>query len=136
MISSGVKPNIICYNTVLNACAYDISSAEQAYETALQVMKRMHSTHHKPNNITYMTMIRACQNLIQSKTYRDEEVERIFLESCKRGECCDTVLRSFKYCASVELQLRLFCCNETELAKIMVENLSESCSRNVKMRCK
>ena len=39
----GLEPNVVCYNSVLNACSYDVVNGKTAHQTSQRVLKRIES---------------------------------------------------------------------------------------------
>lgn len=91
-----VRPNIHCYTSVINSCAYcarDDAEKKDALTIALGTYKAMEASQDvSPNHITYATMITALRNLLPHSTQRTEAVVSVFKQCCKNGQVDELVL--------------------------------------------
>ena len=83
--SSDTKPNVICYNSVLNACAF---SAEKSQEERRQALKVAVETFNElrqgkfglsPDAVSYGNMLKCCANLMPPGSHRTKMVRIAFM---------------------------------------------------------
>jgi hypothetical protein len=96
------RPNRICYNTVLNACAFSAQGGEaervRALAVAVEIFNQMRRDEHvSPDAVTYGNMLKACANLMSPGERRSAIAARLFA-SCRDdglvgGMCLDEIRR-------------------------------------------
>ena len=88
-------PNIICYNTVLNACAFSAHGGEdekrQALAVAVETFNQMRQGKYvSPDAVTYGDMLKCCANLMPPGNQRNAMASRLFASSrrpaCRTGQ--------------------------------------------------
>jgi len=104
--SSPCKPNIICYNTVLNACAFSAKETEPIRRKALSIavstfqeMKQNGNSNDNnngmldvtPDDVTYGNMLKCVANLMPIGEARTSVASKIFYSSCDEGWVSDMV---------------------------------------------
>lgn len=96
------RPNVICYNTVLNAAAFSARGSEaerrQALSVAVETFNQMkQSKHVAPDAVSYGHMLKACANLIPPGKQRNALASKIFTSCCEEGlvggMCLDEIRR-------------------------------------------
>ncbi len=84
-----IKPSIITFSTVLNACAHTKGTPEEcseAFQIARSCMKEVLSQKYgQPNNIIFGTFLFACTKLVTAGPERDHLIASVFNECCKLG---------------------------------------------------
>jgi PPR repeat. len=102
--NDSARPNVIAYNSVLNACAYalsDADAAETAFKIACLVFDEIRtSCHVQPTHVTYGTFLRVCANLMPTSDVKDRLVEATFKRCAKEGLVSNMVWRNLKAAAS------------------------------------
>jgi hypothetical protein len=88
--SCDTKPNVICYNTVLNACAFsalgDDYEKKQALGVAVKVFKMLNEERYvRPDAVSYGNMLKCCANLMPPGNARTSMASKIFSTSCEAG---------------------------------------------------
>ena len=83
-------PNIICYNTVLNACAFSAHGGEdekrQALAVAVETFNEMRQGKYvSPDAVTYGDMLKCCANLMPPGNQRNAMASRLFASCCDAG---------------------------------------------------
>ena len=106
MKDNGIRPNVISFNAVLNACEHTGPSPD-AMEEALKIacavfdQVRKESTV-EPNHVTKGTFLAAVGALIPSATSRQEIVALVFSKCCRDGLVSNFVLRKLESVAETE----------------------------------
>ena len=100
--SFDTKPNIICYNTVLNACAFSAQGSEeekrQALTVAVEIFNQMRQGKYvSPDAVSYGNMLKCCANLMPQNERRNAMASRLFASCCDEGlvggMCLDEIRR-------------------------------------------
>ena len=96
MLESKSRPNpdLVTFNTVLNACAASNESRVEAFQIAMDtfgVLQR--SKHLRPNEYTYGTLIKACATLLPQGQERVELVEQLYKRCCDNDCLSEPVVR-------------------------------------------
>mmetsp|Transcript_2613 Transcript_2613/g.5620 ORF Transcript_2613/g.5620 Transcript_2613/m.5620 type:complete len:248 (+) Transcript_2613:1478-2221(+) len=100
--SYDTKPNIICYNTVLNACAFSARGGEaekrQALTVAVETFNQMRQGKNTlPDAVSYGNMLKCFANLMPQNDQRNAMAARIFASCCDEGlvggMCLDEIRR-------------------------------------------
>ena len=84
--SHETRPNIICFNTVLNACAFSAKADEaerrQALAVSVEIFNIMRQGMYvSPDAVSYGNMLKCCANLMSPGEQRNTMASRLF-ESC------------------------------------------------------
>lgn len=95
-----LKPNVIVYNSVLNACAFtngDVRESSRAMEIAHKLLKEMELPNNpSPDQVTYGTFLKVCANQIPDCSTRQQIVE-FLVQKCQRdGQVGNLVLKELK----------------------------------------
>ena len=136
MISTGLKPNTICFNAALNTCAYDFSRENtDTFNTAKEIFRRLRNSRDAcANNISYSTMIHACKHLLpEDSSTRDAEVEKVFKGCCEEGQCDNVVLRQFQRTASKSTLCKSLGNDVASKERLTISDVPSSWSSNVKL---
>jgi len=97
------KPNIVCYNTVLNACAFSArgnpEERRNALKTAVEIFNQMRGGKYvSPNAVSYGNMLKCCANLMPPGDQRNGMASRLFGSCCQEGlvggMCLDEIRRA------------------------------------------
>ncbi|KAL3759692.1 hypothetical protein ACHAWU_010261 [Discostella pseudostelligera] len=100
--SNDTRPNVICYNTVLNAAAFSARGSEaerrQALSVAVETFNQMkQSKYVSPDAVSYGHMLKACANLMPPGEQRNAIASKIFASCCEEGlvggMCLDEIRR-------------------------------------------
>ncbi|KAL7524905.1 hypothetical protein ACHAXR_000769 [Thalassiosira sp. AJA248-18] len=100
--SYDTRPNIICYNTVLNACAFSAQSSveerKQALTVAVNTFNQMRQGKFvSPDAVSYGNMLKCCANLMPPGEQRNGMASRLFASCCDEGlvggMCLDEIRR-------------------------------------------
>jgi hypothetical protein len=100
--NSDTRPNRICYNTVLNACAFSAHGGDdersRALAVAVEIFNQMRRDDRvSPDTVSYGNMLKACANLMSPGERRSAIAARFFI-SCRDdglvgGMCLDEIRR-------------------------------------------
>lgn len=107
-------PNLLSYNTVLNAAAFYNKGRSReekfaAFQVAASTLNDLRMSEHcEPDHVSYGTFLRACLVLMPSSARRDGVVESIFKTCRQEGKVSQYVLDSLLEVASDSLQTALF----------------------------
>lgn len=113
-----IKPNILSYNTVLNACAfsghYGISTKKEAFLIAISTYNEIRNCEYvEPDSVTYGSMLKICSNLMpKSGKSRTSLAKQIFKECCSKGLVNEFVLNALRASISQEDFSNIFNCVE------------------------
>lgn len=125
--NEAARPNVVAYNSVLNACAYtpnDADAIETAFKIACLVFDEVRtSCHVTPTHVTYGTFLSVCANLMPESEVRDNLVEATFKRCAREGLVSNMVWRNLNAAASPTLL--------AELLEQANSGLESSWSRNV-----
>lgn len=125
--NEAARPNVVAYNSVLNACAYspnDAGAIETAFKIACLVFDEVRtSCHVTPTHVTYGTFLSVCANLMPESEVRDNLVEATFKRCAREGLVSNMVWRNLNAAASPTLL--------AELLEQANSGLESSWSRNV-----
>lgn len=83
-------PNIICYNTILNACAFsasgNVDEKKRALGVAVKTFKMLNEGKYtRPDALSYGNMLKCCSNLMPTGNDRISMASAIFSTSCEEG---------------------------------------------------
>jgi hypothetical protein len=132
-----VRPNIVIYNALLNACAYTVGSDVQEQTRAIEIASETfreieQSPFCHPDQVTYGTFLKVCATQMPEGEAKERAVEAVFKKCCKEGQVSELVLRQFQSTATPEQCLKLL--GKTGLDIISVDILPKEWRRNVKER--
>jgi len=137
MQENNVRPNIISYNAVLNACEYTNPSSSNATEQALTVACLVFDQVRKdptvkPNHVTYGTFLAALGGLMPPAASRQEIVALVFQRCCVEGLVSGLVLRKLHSAVDSERLYRelLHGHNERQLPNEWTCHVRESRARD------
>ena len=113
--SQFTKPNVICYNTVLNACAFSASpgTSESELRQALAVavktfnLMRQGDESNIVDAVSYGNMLKACANLLPPGDQRSAIASRLFTSCCADGLVGGMCLDEIRRCMPPPLFLSL-----------------------------
>mmetsp|Transcript_25853 Transcript_25853/g.37899 ORF Transcript_25853/g.37899 Transcript_25853/m.37899 type:complete len:699 (+) Transcript_25853:328-2424(+) len=107
-----VRPNVIIYNAVMNACAFTMGdSIEQhrAMEIAHSMLTQLEKSEHgTPDQITYGTFLKVCANQMPEGETRDQIVNVVFRKCARDGQVGQMVLQQMKALASPAVYEKFF----------------------------
>ena len=88
--SYDTRPNVIVYNTVLNACAFSARGSEeerrQALQIAVETFNQMRGGKYvSPDAVSYGNMLKCCANLMPPGDQRTAMASRLFASCCDEG---------------------------------------------------
>jgi Pentatricopeptide repeat domain len=140
-----LKPNVIAYNAVMNACAFcnnvggggstSISLQEQSHamEMAHSILKEMEQSSNEfnvtPDQVTYGTFLKVCANQLPDCSTRQQIVEVLFKKCVRDGQVGNLVLQQLKTMINEELYMRLI--GKPQNADITMEDLPQEWWCNV-----
>ena len=108
--STRVKPNVVAFTAVLNACSYpmDDSERQESFHIAQRTMDELScGVYDKPNFLSYAAFLAVCASCLDEGEACDDIVETVFEECTRRGQVGQIVLRKLQEAASPELFDRL-----------------------------
>jgi Pentatricopeptide repeat domain len=135
-----LKPNVVAYNAVLNACAFcdsdpgGLHQSSHAMEMAHAILKEVENSSNpfdvKPDQVTYGTFLKVCANHLPDCSTRQQIVEMI-LRRCQRdGLVGNLVLQQLRSMVS-DPDLYQNLVGKSQDQEISVEDLPPSWWRNV-----
>lgn len=104
--SSSIKPNVVAFTAVLNACArpVDESEREDAFLIGQLTMEELSlGTFDKPNFLSFAAFLSVCSSTLPPGDYRDSVVRRSFQSCADAGAVGNIVLDKLRVAASSEL---------------------------------
>ena len=104
--SSSVKPNVVAFTAVLNACArpVDESEKEDAFLIGQLIMEELSlGTFDKPNFLSFAAFLSVCSSTLPPGDYRDSVVRRSFQSCIAAGAVGNIVVEKLRVAASSEL---------------------------------
>jgi len=122
-----LKPNVIAYNAVLNACAFSNSNgglveSSHAMEMAHAIFKEMEQSDCvKPDQITYGTFLKVCANQLPDCSTRQQLVEVLFKKCIRDGQVGNLVLQQLRVMIPDELYVKLL--GRSPNSELSVEDL-------------
>mmetsp|Transcript_24307 Transcript_24307/g.52520 ORF Transcript_24307/g.52520 Transcript_24307/m.52520 type:complete len:830 (+) Transcript_24307:85-2574(+) len=101
--SYDTKPNIICYNTVLNACAFSARGTgeekRQAMKVAVETFNKMRQGKYvSPDAVSYGNMLKCCANLMPPGNQRNAMASRLFMSGSDEGLIGGMALDEIRRC--------------------------------------
>jgi len=126
--SLGLQPNIVTYNSVINACEHtrssdDFSVAEEALHIATKVLEEIRLAS-LANHVTYGSFLGVLVNHMPESETRDKLLQLIFQKIVHEGQLSRLVLKGLEGAAPQTWKLLL--------QGYDVDNLPEEWTRNVK----
>ena len=103
------RPNVISYNSVLNAAAFSSKDCEQgeqeeAFKVACLTFDELRmSDYLQPTHISYGTFLKAIKNLMPKSDVRDNLVQGLFRKASMEGLVSDFVLKEMRDLATPDL---------------------------------
>ena len=99
--SQGVRPTVVTYNAILNACEYttsnDLTEKEEAFTVACLTFDEVRKLPDiKPTHTTYGSFLGSVTTLMPRSDARNEIAELVFKRCCKDGQVSQYVLRKLK----------------------------------------
>lgn len=100
--SYDTRPNIICFNTALNACAFSAQTKKEEQRRALAVAVETFNLMRQgkyvsPDAVSYGNMLKCCANLMPTGDQRNGMASRLFASCCDDGlvggMCLDEIRR-------------------------------------------
>jgi hypothetical protein len=104
--SKNVKPNVVAFTAVLNACArpMDESEREEAFQIAQLTMAELSlGTYDQPNFLSYAAFLSVCSSTLDEGDYRNEIVRKSFKECAEAGQVGQIVIDKLKMAESREV---------------------------------
>ena len=104
--SASLKPNIVVYTAVINACnkPADSSEKEECFQIAQLCMEEiLHGDVGKPNFLTFATFLGVCSSTLLPSMRRDYIVMKTFEHCCAAGQVGKIVMEKLKLAASPAL---------------------------------
>ncbi len=105
--NDSARPNIVVYNSVLNACAYttgERQNVETAFKIACLVFDEVRSSDYvQPTHVFYGTFIQICGNFMPESDIRDNLVEATFKRCAQEGLVSGFVWKKVSAAASSSL---------------------------------
>ena len=97
----GVRPTVVTYNAILNACEYttsnDLMEKEEAFTVACLTFDEVRKLPDiKPTHTTYGSFLGSVTTLMPRSDARNEIAELVFKRCCKDGQVSQYVLRKLK----------------------------------------
>jgi hypothetical protein len=127
-----LKPNVVTYTAVMNACAMPADTEER--DTALQIAQLTleelrYCGEDAPNFLTYSAMLHVIATTRDEGDARDALAKQAFVDACRDGQVGRIVMEKFGIAASKEVYLEVLgdFVSNTEIAKLPIE-----WTRNVK----
>ena len=132
-----VQPNIVIYNSIMNACAYtagsDILEQTRAIEIASETFREIErSPFCKPDQVTYGSFLKVCATQMPEGDAKEKAIDAVFRKCCREGQVSELVLRQLQNTATPEQCLKLL--GKHGLDIISVDVLPKEWRRNVKER--
>ena len=109
--NTSVKPNVVAFNAVINACAYtngDTEEQNRAMEIAHKQLKLLETSDYgSPDQVTYGTFLKVCANQMPDCETRQQIITVIFKKCVRDGQVGNLVLQQLKAMGPPSLFLRL-----------------------------
>jgi pentatricopeptide repeat protein len=125
-----LRPTVVTFNALLNACEYtnstDLKEKEEAFTVACLTFDEVRQEL-KPTHTTYGTFLGLVSKLMPKSDARSDIAELVFRRCCKDGQVSQYVLRKLKATVSLSLYRQMLR-GRTE------DNLPRSWTANVKDR--
>ncbi len=104
--SENLKPNVVAFTAVLNACSRPVDNSERmdAFQIAQLTRSELSiGIYGLPNFLSYAAFLSVCATTLDSGEFRDRVVRSIFDDCAKAGQMGQIVLEKLKQAASSEL---------------------------------
>jgi len=121
--SKMLKPTVVIYTAVLNACAWpeDESEKEDAFEIAQLTMDELSlGTYGEPNFLSFAAFLCVCCSTLEPGQERDEIVRKTFNECIAMGQVGALVLEKLHIAASAELYHELLDKNRDQNGNLII----------------
>ena len=107
-----LRPTVVSYNAVMNACAYtsnsDLHEQNRAIEIAHKMLRKLeNSPYGDPDQVTYGTFLKVCAFQMSDCSSRHQIVDSIFKKCCMDGQVGNLVLQQIRTIADEEQYYRL-----------------------------
>lgn len=107
-----LRPTVVAFNAVMNACAYtnnsDLHEQNRAIEIAHRLLRELErSPYGVPDQVTYGTFLKVCANQMPDCDNRRTIVDSIFKKCCNDGQVGNLVLQQLKAITDEEQYERL-----------------------------
>jgi len=101
MKDTGLKPDIVSYNSVLTACwrtsDFEEEYRKQALDISTQILGEMKGRNDlKPDTFTYKSLVKVSGKMIQDLSEKKETIKALFKHCCDDGEVTPMFLGSVK----------------------------------------
>jgi hypothetical protein len=102
-----LRPTVVSYNAVMNACAYtsndNLHQQNRAMEIADLMFREINNSHDvSPDQVTYGTFLKVCANQLPECDSRRQIVDSIF-NNCRRdGQVSNLVIQQLKAVADID----------------------------------
>ena len=110
--SYATAPNVICFNTVLNACAFSATGGDdekkRALSVAVKVFKMLKEEQYAhPDALSYGNMLKCCANLMPISDVRTSMASNIFSNCCDQGLVGGMTLDEIRRCIPAKQFVKL-----------------------------
>lgn len=92
-----MKPTIVVYNSILNACAMSYNGRSEAVEIAKRIYTEACET--DPNSVTFGTMLRVFENLLVGDEHRSKAALMVFRQCREAGQIDGFILKKIQQLA-------------------------------------
>ena len=102
-----LRPTVVSFNAVMNACAYTSNTNLQEQNRAIEIAHLMFreletSKFGEPDQVTYGTFLKVCANQMSDCSSRRQIVESIFKKCCKDGQVGNLVIQQLRAIVDAE----------------------------------
>ena len=101
-----VKPTVVAFTAVLNACSRPANSTEreEAFHIAQLTMSQLSSgIYDKPNFLSYAAFFSVCATTVDEGVFRDSTIRTTFEQCAETGQVGQIVVQKLKDAASPQL---------------------------------
>lgn len=107
-----LRPTVVSYNAVMNACAYtsnsDLQEQNRAIEIAHKMLRKLENSEYgDPDQVTYGTFLKVCANQMSDCSSRRQIVDSIFKKCCMDGQVGNLVLQQIRATSDEEQYQKL-----------------------------
>ena len=131
MKSVALRPLIVTYNNVINACAFaghPDDDPKAILRIALETLEEAQETC-EPNYITYGTCLRVIGNFEKDKTERWRLIRDIFRKCCDDGQLTNSVMKQLKSSVTPTQYALL----QSEATDERTGRLRDDCTKNARL---